>query len=255
VAAIMAGVRDGQGTQGIAFDAKVIPLQNWSYDLRSERLFPFSKKDEHVAAAILKAITYPDVDIIVLENQIWGGPSEQNGHVRAAIRLATEAGITVVSAAGNGGRTITKRFGGEAVDSIIVGAIDKNGTVDESTRGPGVDVAAFGSEVHTLYPRGRKRYQSFSGTSAAAPQVAATVALMLEVNPTLSPAQVREILVATRRTTPQNQAVGGLLDVYAAVALARATPLDEEGARTRRARREQLAELLASEGAPSAPSA
>ena len=47
--------------------------------------------------------------------------------------------------------------------------------------------------------------------------MAATVALMLEVNPELSPAEIKEILIATRKTTKENKNVGGLIDVVAAV--------------------------------------
>ena len=42
-------------------------------------------------------------------------------------------------------------------------------------------------------------YPNFFGTSASAPQVAAVAALMLEANPALTPADIRQILEETAR--------------------------------------------------------
>ncbi len=63
-------------------------------------------------------------------------------------------------------------------------------------------------------------YTQISGTSMACPHVAGVVALMLEANPTLSPAQVKNILVATatRMTGYDEWEVGaGFVNALAAV--------------------------------------
>src|SRR5207253_9580815 len=63
-------------------------------------------------------------------------------------------------------------------------------------------------------------YTTANGTSFTAPQVAGTIALMLEANPTLKPAQVRDIL--QRTATPllpyyEHEVGAGMLNTHAAV--------------------------------------
>jgi len=63
-------------------------------------------------------------------------------------------------------------------------------------------------------------YTTGSGTSFSAPQVAGTIALMLEVNPNLSPAQVRDILQRTATPLPpyyMYEVGAGMLNAQAAV--------------------------------------
>ena len=80
----------------------------------------------------------------------------------------------------------------------------------------------------------------FSGTSAAAPQIAGVCALMLEANPALEPADVKRILCATAQAVTEGSARSmdvipnedplqgadatgaGLVDAFAAVAMAKA---------------------------------
>lgn len=215
VAAIMIGLLDGTGINGIAYNSKLVPLQNYNYS----GLLDDVDKEEATAACILEALKIPEVEIIVLENQTHGS-SETFAGTRAAVRLALEAGVTIVSAAGNSTNELTA----EAADdtgSIIVGAINRDGKTEYfSNYGSRVSIAAYGSGLLTLEgPDGRLDH--FGGTSGATPQVAATVALMLEVNPDLSPAEVKEILIASRITTEDNKSVGGLINVVEAVKLAK----------------------------------
>ncbi|HYX41457.1 MAG TPA: S8 family serine peptidase, partial [Pyrinomonadaceae bacterium] len=63
-------------------------------------------------------------------------------------------------------------------------------------------------------------YTTASGTSFSAPQVTGAIALMLEANPSLAPAQVRDILARTATPLPSYYAheVGaGMLNTHAAV--------------------------------------
>ncbi|MDP9444434.1 MAG: S8 family serine peptidase [Actinomycetota bacterium] len=66
-------------------------------------------------------------------------------------------------------------------------------------------------------------YTTLSGTSMAAPHVAGTVALMLEVDPTLTPLEVKQILERTATDMPgyaRWEAGTGYVDVYDAVKMA-----------------------------------
>ena len=97
----------------------------------------------------------------------------------------------------------------------------------EKTKVSFITTAAYGERVYTLFgPNGR--FGNFSGTSSATPQVTGAVALMLEVNPKLTPQQIRDILISTRVTTEGNSAVGGKLDIAAAVKAANELEPDVE---------------------------
>lgn len=59
-----------------------------------------------------------------------------------------------------------------------------------------------------------------SGTSMAAPHIAGVVALMLDANPGLTPAQIKEVLRATARPMPgyaEWEVGAGYVDALAAV--------------------------------------
>ena len=75
-----------------------------------------------------------------------------------------------------------------------------------------------------LAPGQQARYTIQSGTSMASPETAGVVALLLEANPGLGPADVRRILQVTARTiagVPFFRQGYGTIDVAAAVGLAR----------------------------------
>ncbi|MBI1862018.1 MAG: S8 family serine peptidase [Deltaproteobacteria bacterium] len=211
VTAIMAAVKDGKGTQGIAYDAKIIPMQISTFSDRDT-----IDKEEATTRCILRALTIQRARVIVLENQTATGSSETFPGTREAVKLAMKAGITIVSAAGNYSMELLTEAT-ENTDSIIVGALTRQGEkANYSNFGARVSVSAYGEEVHTLFgPNGE--FGDFGGTSAAVPQVAATVAMMLEVNPRLTPVQVKQLLVESRVEDPKTKEVGGLLNVLAAV--------------------------------------
>jgi serine protease AprX len=75
-------------------------------------------------------------------------------------------------------------------------------------------------------------YTTASGTSFSAPQVSATIAMMLEANPSLTPAQVRDILQRTATPIPErfyHEVGAGMLNSHAA-ALEAAFPAGRIGA-------------------------
>jgi serine protease AprX len=110
---------------------------------------------------------------------------------------------------------------------------------------PGVGIESLTDPQGTLYsalpnqlldgmrPSTSKPYISLTGTSMAAPVVAATVALMLEANPSLTPNAVKAILQYTaqkRATSPLAQGAG-FINAKGALRLARffAQPQDSLG--------------------------
>ena len=78
----------------------------------------------------------------------------------------------------------------------------------------------IGADLQRLSALEIPHYTTANGTSFSAPQVAGTIALMLEANPGLTPAQVRNILQRTATPLPpyyQYETGAGLLNVHAAV--------------------------------------
>jgi serine protease AprX len=158
-----------------------------------------------------------------------------------AVQRAVNAGITVVVSAGNYGLTSTGQpvlggitSPGNSPVALTVGAIDTNGTVDPSddvvapysSKGPTAydlivkpDVVAPGTKIGSLeaqnsylsktYPQwhlggsGTNAYMRLSGTSMSTAVVTGGVALLLNAQPSLTPAQVKISIQMGARYMPQ----------------------------------------------------
>lgn len=178
-------------------------------------------------------------DVLVIEQQYPAcglsayGPLEWLPEVFAAVKVATQKGIVVVEAAGNGDVNLDAagcqgRFDRKVRNSgaIVVGAGSSAGRAKMwfSSHGSRVDVQGWGENVVTtgygdaFAPEIRQRYTlTFGGTSSATPIVAGVVA---EIQGALkgrglkpaTPAEMRAALVATGtpQSDPRNGRVGPL---------------------------------------------
>ena len=181
----------------------------------------------------------------------------QKETIRSTFDNVLAAGVVVCAAAGNDGDTYgapdnvdypaacpapwrnpDQTLEGGLSSVICVGAHDLN----ESSRGPSTwegtsyndypynggesmglirpDISAPGYIIRSTKYNNNEIYELKSGTSQATPIVAGVIALMLEKNSTLTPAQISEIIetTATSKPTTKNNTVGaGIVNALAAV--------------------------------------
>lgn len=101
-------------------------------------------------------------------------------------------GVTLVCSTGNTGDSIIT-YPASHEHTIAVGAIDSfNDLIASSNYGTGLDLVAPGGGIKSTSINSSYDYDS--GTSFAAPHVSGVVALMLSINPNLTPDEIRTIL-------------------------------------------------------------
>lgn len=253
----VAGVLSGSGTdsnndyKGAAVGANILALQVLDKDGGG------SMSD--VMAALDWLLIYGSYfDIRVVNLSLGKGISESNetDPLVIAVEKLWDAGMVVVVAAGNDGHhgdmTITSP--GNSRKVITVGSLTDNATGTDysddfvssfSSRGPTVgdfvskpDLLAPGNRIVAaisptsklaVYLSGRMKackkisctsnYLEMSGTSMATPMVSAAVALMLNKDPSLTPATVKARLMRSARkvSADPSTAGAGLLDIDAAL--------------------------------------
>ena len=183
VAGVAAGAHDNaRGISGLAPGARVLPvgIEDAAGQMHASDL----------AAAIRYAI---DRDATVI-NLSLGGPV-RSSNVDYWLDRAHEAGIPVVASAGNARNNDNPRIWPAASPTTIaVGAVAPTGVwAPFSSTGRYVDLAAPGVAVLTTGRDGS--YVAGNGTSLAAPFVSATVAMLQAADDSLTPDDVRALLV------------------------------------------------------------
>lgn len=208
VTGIIAAKRDNNiGIAGIADFVKIIPIN----------IFYGSESYSDVANAINWAWNQGGADI--LHNSWSYGGTQILDVVKNAINNAytngrTGKGCVIVFSSGNyhpdGSSTV--KFNGVAFPAnlpnvIAVGAVARDGAIAlYSSRGPEIDLVAPSGQngpgdVWTIDRMGASGYSSgnytstFSGTSAAAPEVSGVAALLLAKFPSLTATEVKNILI------------------------------------------------------------
>ncbi len=148
---------------------------------------------------------------------------------QAAINAVRAAGSVVVASTGNDGtRTITQPS--NCVGVIAVTAHTTAGaSADYANIGTGTTISAPGNTIFTTGNAGTTvpgadSYDAYSGTSFAAPQVAGVVALLMQIKPGITPAEVQAHLMNSARAHPAGtycatriDCGAGLLDAFKAV--------------------------------------
>ena len=200
-----AGIAAAQGNNlllitGVCWDARVMALK-------------FDGTETDAATAMYYAVAN-GADVT---SNSYGGRNPE-ATVEQAIQYAHSQGVVMVAAAGN--ESSSSLFYPAAYDHMI--AVASTDTNDEkashSNYGSWVDIAAPGVGIYSLYPGGG--LFNLSGTSMACPHVAGAAALLLSLHPTLTPDEVRDVLMDTADPIAPGICASGRLNLASAMAAA-----------------------------------
>lgn len=190
-------------------------------ELLSARAFDDTTGAAHgTSFAIYKSLQWAADNGARVVNMSFAGPEDPTLH--RLLEAAYQKNMVLVAAAGNAGPKSAPLYPAADPDVIAVTATDTDdGLYKMANRGSYIAIAAPGVEVLAVAPG--KAYELTTGTSVAAAHVSGIAALLLERKASLTPADVRTILMATAKplgakdkgTKDQSTAFGaGLADAY-----------------------------------------
>lgn len=162
----------------------------------------FNRKGSANLSDLLTAINWCIENKIQVINMSFG-MEKVSESLRHAIQVAHQKGIIMVAASGNQGLRGKIDFPARFPETIAVTSISIDNKISTfSNQGKGVDVAAPGEKIPSAWLNQTKR--EMSGTSMAVPHVTGIIALLLSINSTLNPEQIRYILIHSSRKIDQS---------------------------------------------------
>jgi subtilisin family serine protease len=208
VAGIVAAEHGVGSAKGLAPMAKILPL-----DFMDDR-------GGGVISLALEAIDYAVKRNARVINASWGGAS-CSVSLRNRLSALEALGVVVVTASGNEGANLDQdpsypsAFGLPA--QLNVGASSLRGVMTDFSNYSYqlVDLVAPGQLILSTWPGGR--YVEESGTSMAAPFVAAAAAVLISAQPMASPREIKQALLESVRKGPFAVSSQGQLDLPAAL--------------------------------------
>lgn len=204
------------GVAGVMWNAKILPIK--VLDRRGV------VEDVNVIAQGINTAVNRGAKIIVMSMSSLNTTRA----LEEAVSRAESRGVLLVAATGNEGSRVAYPAAYPTV--IAVGAVNSsNQPLYSSNFGPEINLMAPGSNIYTTKMGGK--YGTLTGTSAAAPQVAAAAALILSKYPKMSPLDVRQLLYQTATDLGDkgwDRKTGyGLLDVNKALRTAPSMDISE----------------------------
>lgn len=200
---------NGIGVSGTNQNISLVPMQT-AYNTERNG---YHHNDE-VISAIYSAINLWDTDnrISILNYSV-----SRYGHNTDILSAVKEFQGLFVWSAGNNGENLDDVAGIEdfSLDNLIsVGAHDRFNersiwsSEESSNYGEAVNIYAPGGKgsnqtphnIYTTYSQSFSSYRYFNGTSAAAPHVTGVAALLLSINPNLTPLQLKNAILNSAET-------------------------------------------------------
>ncbi|MDH5036646.1 MULTISPECIES: S8 family peptidase [Chryseobacterium] len=236
VVSILGSIKDNIGLTGAAYSASEI-----------KGYMEWTTVGYNRASAVSRSINASQAgDIILYEMQTGGKdgqycPAEYDKVIWDLTKAATDSGIIIIAAAGNGNQNLDDPFYATYLargnsGAIIVGAGSPNTTHSKlsfSTFGSRVDVQGWGSSVmaagygsYAKYDNDNNRtYNYFSGTSSATPVVSSAAILIQSfyrqtTGQYLTPSAMKNLLISTgipQGGTVTGQKIGPLPNVKNAI--------------------------------------
>ena len=134
-----------------------------------------------------------DKAVNVINMSLGGMRSSESAFVEERVQYAIGKNVTVVVSAGNSSDDARYYSPACVENAITVSAVDINDRAAYFTNyGSVVDVGGPGVNIKSSVPG--NRYESWDGTSMAAPHVSAAAAMYILNDPTLTPAAVRNMM-------------------------------------------------------------
>jgi len=192
---------NGKGTVGVAPKAELILI----------------KQEEESDANTIRAFEYAKAQGAKVISCSWG-TNNVSDIIVSELKSLYESGITVLFASGNEGASLDQEgINDESEVAWVIGvgsSVENNDVGTYSNYGRNIDILAPGGDTYEssgllgLDNMGEtggdnqlglvnNNYQFTDGTSFATPITAGVVALMYAINPTITPHEVREILIST----------------------------------------------------------
>ena len=221
------------GVIGGAYGVKILPVRalgicgGYDSDIQAAMLWA-------AGLSTVGGTTNPNVaKVINLSLGSAAGTACSAGY-QTAINNIIAAGIVVVASTGNSSSSNAISSPADCTGVIAVTAHNSAGQSPTfANLGPGTTISAPGVAVYSTLNTGTTTpvpspggdtIVAYSGTSMAAPHVAAAAAMLYQIKPTITPAEVKTYLTSTARAFPagsycasQSTACGaGMLDAYAA---------------------------------------
>jgi subtilisin family serine protease len=201
---------NGIGGTGVAQDARIMAVRVLGDDAAG------------TTATVVEGMRYALAHGARIINLSLSGPDRSQA-LEEQIQAAQTQGVLVVAAAGNEGTNLDVRPSYPAAypepNVLAVASTGASGGLSSfSNRGAGaVDLAAPGEDVLAPIPGGS--YARWSGTSAAAPEVAGAAVLLEAASPTANADRVRDALLGGARRLPRlsGAVATGELDAGAAM--------------------------------------
>jgi filamentous hemagglutinin family protein len=149
---------------------------------------------ESTSYQIVKGLDYAITKNARIINLSFAGPRDPM--MERTLKAAHDKGIILIAAAGNAGPKSPPLYPGADPSVIAVSATDYDDKpFAMANRGKYIAVAAPGVDV--MVPAPNSGYQLTTGTSVAAAHVSGVAALLVERKPTITPDEVRALLMKT----------------------------------------------------------